>query len=153
MGAATNTDRIEKETVLQAPRSRVWEAIGDSARFGAWFGMAMDRPFAPGAHVVATMHGGEYDGLSGDFWIEEVVPGTRLSFRWHPYAVERGVDYSNEPTTLVVMELEDAPGGTRLRVIESGFDALPPSRRDLAFRMNEEGWAIQVGNIQAYVAR
>ena len=41
-----NTDRIEKKVLLHAPCERVWQAISDSARFGSWFGVAFDGPFA-----------------------------------------------------------------------------------------------------------
>ena len=34
------TDRIEKTTVLRAPRSRVWRALTDSAQFSQWFGLS-----------------------------------------------------------------------------------------------------------------
>ena len=46
-------------------------------------------------------------------WIETMEPERFFSFRWHPYAIEPGVDYSAEPTTLVSFTLEDAGGGTR----------------------------------------
>jgi hypothetical protein len=44
-------------------------------------------------------------------------------------------------------------GGTRLTVVESGFDRIPASRRDEAFRMNEGGWEEQMKNVEQYVAR
>ena len=73
-------------------------------------------------------------------WIETMEPERFFSFRWHPYAIEPGVDYSAEPTTLVSFTLEDAAGGTRLTIVESGFDAIPESRRAKAFSMNSAGW-------------
>jgi hypothetical protein len=79
-------------------------------------------------------------------------PERTMSFRWHPYAVDPKVDYSSEPTTLVEFTLEDAPGGTLLRVVESGFDGVPVSRRLEAFRMNSEGWDAQMQNIANHVA-
>src|SRR2546428_8115035 len=45
------TDRIEKEIVLRAPRSRVWRALADAEEFGAWFGMKLEGRFAPGARA------------------------------------------------------------------------------------------------------
>jgi hypothetical protein len=39
-----------------------------------------------------------------------------------------------------------------LTLVESGFDALPASRRTRAFLSNEEGWGIQLRNIERYVA-
>ena len=38
-----------------------------------------------------------------------------------------------------------------LKVVESGFDKLPASRRAEAFRMNSGGWEGQMRNIAKYV--
>ena len=80
-------------------------------------------------------------------------PERRLSWRWHPYAVDPKVDYSSEPTTLVEFELQDAPEGTLLTVVESGFDRIPAARRAEAWRMNDQGWSAQMQNIERHVAR
>jgi hypothetical protein len=81
-----------------------------------------------------------------------VEPERLLSWRWHPAPVEKGVDYSAEPTTLVTFELQDAAGGTLLSVVESGFDNVPPHRRLDAFRMNSGGWDEQMQRIEKHVA-
>jgi hypothetical protein len=44
-------------------------------------------------------------------------------------------------------------GGTRLTVVESGFDRIPAARRAEAFRMNEGGWAEQLLNIERHVSQ
>jgi hypothetical protein len=74
-------------------------------------------------------------------------PERFFSFRWHPYAIEPGVDYSTEPMTLVEFTLEPDGDGTLLTVVESGCDAIPASRRAKAFEMNSAGWAGQLKNI------
>jgi len=51
-----------------------------------------------------------------------------------------------------VFELEDAEGGTLLKVVESGFDQVPAARRSEAFRMNSGGWDAQMKNIEKHVA-
>jgi hypothetical protein len=51
----------------------------------------------------------------------------------------------------IVFELEEVPGGTRLRIVESGFDRIPLARRAEAFRMNSDGWAEQTENIRKHV--
>jgi Activator of Hsp90 ATPase homolog 1-like protein len=81
-----------------------------------------------------------------------VDPERLFSYRWHPYAVEPGVDYSNEPTTLVEFRLDEVAGGTELTVVESGFDRIPVTRRADALRMNDAGWAEQIKSIERYVA-
>ncbi len=70
-----------------------------------------------------------------------------------PYAIEEGVDYSQETPTLVEFRLEDTTRGTRLRVTESGFSKVPEARRALAFRKNDEGWRIQLEDIAQHVAQ
>ena len=73
-------------------------------------------------------------------------------FRWHPLAVDSNVDYSKEPTTLVSFELQEAAGGTRLTITESGFDRIPLERRAKAFAGNEQGWIKQLTLIEKYLA-
>jgi uncharacterized protein YndB with AHSA1/START domain len=149
---APSTDRIEKQVVLDAPRARVWRALTDVSQFNAWFGVSLTTPFEPGAEVSGQISIKNYDHITLRIWIEKMEPERFFSFRWHPYAVEPGVDYSAEPTTLVSFELEDAPAGTRLTIVESGFDAIPASRRAKAFTMNEKGWAGQAENIRKFLA-
>ena len=148
---APSTDRIEKQITLDAPRSRVWRALTEVKQFNAWFGVSMATPFAPGAEVSGQISfRGEQ--LTMTIWIETMEPERFFSFRWHPYAIERGVDYAAEPTTLVSFTLEDADAGTRLTIVESGFDAIPESRRAKAFTMNSNGWNGQAENIRKFLA-
>lgn len=149
----SSTDRIEREILLRAPRARVWRALSNAEEFGAWFGVALaGKTFVPGRHVSGYITHPGYEHLLWDVLIERVEPERSLSFRWHPYAVDPGVDYSAEQTTLVEFELREADGGTLLRVVESGFDGVPKARRALALRMNAGGWDQQMVNIAAHVA-
>jgi uncharacterized protein YndB with AHSA1/START domain len=159
----SNTDRIEKRVLLRAPRERVWRAISDSSQFGTWFGVELDGPFVVGATVVGkivpTAMDAEvaksqepYRGVRFEFAVDRIEPLRLFSFRWHPYAGDRGVDYAKEPTTLVEFELEEVAGGTMLRITESGFDQLPLARRTKAFAGNEQGWTAQLTLIEKYLA-
>ena len=159
-----STDRIEKKILLRAPRKRVWHALPDSAEFGRWFGIKFDGQFAPGALrrgvIVTTTVNAEvakaqkpYEGLAVEITIEQMEPERLFSFRWHPNAVERGVDYSAEPTTLVVFTLEDVANGVMLTVTESGFDQIPLARRARAFAANEGGWGVMVKVIEEYLGQ
>lgn len=161
MGA--DTDRIQKRVILRAPLERVWNAVSDSSRFGDWFGVRFEGPFVAGMAIkgkivptkadpdVAKMQE-PYSGMPFDCIVERIEPMKLFSFRWHPFAVDPGVDYSKEPTTLVTFELEPVPGGTQLTITESGFDSIPLSRRAKAFEMNEHGWAGQTRLIEKYLA-
>ena len=92
-----------------------------------------------------------YEGLVFPVYVEAVVPMERLAFRWHPYSIEPGGDYSNEPTTLVTFDLADAPGGVLLTIVESGFEQIPVARRAEAFKANETGWEEQTRLIAKYL--
>jgi len=157
-----DTDRIEKKILLRAPRKRVWRALSDSTEFGTWFGVKFDGPFAPGAvvrgviaptavNVEVAKAQKEHEGMPFEITIERMEPERLFSFRWHPFAVERGVDYSAEPTTLVVFFLEEVADGVMLTVTESGFDRIPLERRARAFTANEQGWGMVVTLIEEYL--
>jgi uncharacterized protein YndB with AHSA1/START domain len=147
-----STDRIEKEIVLRAPRTRVWHALADVDQFSAWFGIKLEGSFAPGKRARGQFELPGHGNVTVEIAIERMDPESRMSYRWHPYAFEPGVDYTNEPTTLVEFQLEEVADGTRLTVVESGFDRIPAARRAEAFHMNDAGWAEQVQNIARYVA-
>jgi uncharacterized protein YndB with AHSA1/START domain len=146
-----SADRIEKSIVLRAPRPRVWRALTTPDEFGRWFGARVAGDFAPGARVSVQITTPGHEHLTFELVVEQVQPEGLFSYRWHPYAVDPAVDYASEPMTLVEFRLAEVAGGTQLTVTESGFDQIPPARRAEAFRMNEQGWAGQLQNIQGYV--
>jgi uncharacterized protein YndB with AHSA1/START domain len=158
-----NSDRIEKRILLRAPLKRVWRALSDSSEFGTWFGVKFDHPFAPGASMRGVISPTKvdsevaaaqkpYEGMPFEITIERMEPERVFSFRWHPYAVEKDVDYSAEPTTLVVFALEETADGILLTVTESGFDRIPLARRAKAFTANEGGWSMVITLIGKYLS-
>jgi uncharacterized protein YndB with AHSA1/START domain len=147
------SNTIEKRIELKAPVSRVWRAITDHREFGEWFKVDLDGPFVPG-HVARgrITHPG-YEHVTWQATVKEMQPEKLFSFTWHPYAIDPNVDYSSEPPTLVEFRLEPTATGTLLVVTESGFDKIPAHRRDEAFRMDDNGWAQQIKNIESHVAK
>jgi len=174
MANDTSHDRIEKEVTLRAPVSRVWKAITDATEFGRWFGVTLDGAFAPGKAITGTFDEGLVDeaaliehqkrlGLTPAKvkfpaphavfgTVERIEPERYFSFRWIPFGIDAEVDPKSEPTTLVEFRLEPIADGTRLTIVESGFDRVPAHRRERAFRMNEGGWAAQAENLRKHVA-
>src|SRR5579863_5141642 len=118
IGCTMNTDSIEKQILLRAPLNRVWRALSDHSEFGTWFGLRFDKSFAPGAALRAVLvpttvqaevaeKQKTHEGIAFDITIDQIEPERLFSFRWHPHAIDRGFDYSAEPTTLVVFVLEE----------------------------------------------
>jgi uncharacterized protein YndB with AHSA1/START domain len=151
---SSDTDRIERSILIDAPRERVWRALSNAEEFGTWFGANLKgQAFAAGQRARGNITYPGYEHIFFDVLVERVEPQQVLAFRWHPYAVDPAVDYSQEEPTLVTFTLEDAPdNGTVLKVVESGFDKVPPHRRLEAFRMNSGGWDAQMENIKRHAS-
>lgn len=168
------SDRIEKQILLRAPVPRVWRALTDVEEFGAWFGVRLDEPFAPGRTVTGRFVVlpdeevfEEYQRAQGlqpakvaiptgsivFCTVETMEPQRYFSFRWIPYSIDAECDPAQEPTTLVEFRLEAVAEGTRLTIVESGFERVPAHRRERAFRMNDGGWGAQIENVKRYVER
>jgi uncharacterized protein YndB with AHSA1/START domain len=159
-----STDRIEKKLLLRVPRERAWRALADSTEFGRWFGVKFDGPFVAGAALHGKIVGSSvnpevakaqkaHEGKPFEITIERIEPETLFSFRWHPHAIDPAVDYSQEPTTLVVFTLEDSADGVLLTIVESGLDQIPLARRAQAFSANDGGWTIMIKVFEEYLAQ
>lgn len=150
----TSTDRIERKVLIKATRARVWRALSDAAELGAWFGVNFaGKTFVAGKAVQGKITYPGYEHLTMEVQIDRIEPERLLSWRWHPAAIDPAVDYSREPTTLVVFELQEVEGGVMLSVVESGLDKIPLERRATVMRLNSSGWDQQMENIKKHVAK
>jgi len=148
---------IEKRIELQAPVSRVWQALTDYREFGEWFRVKLEAPFVPGQVSRGFMTYPGYEHVKWEAVIEKMEPERLFSFTWaHPKSFDKehySPDYSGAPTTLVEFRLEKTATGTLLLLTESGFDSIPGDFRAEAFRRNDGGWTEQMKNIESHVAQ
>ncbi|MEA2846275.1 MAG: hypothetical protein QOG78_1556 [Rhodospirillaceae bacterium] len=145
------SDRIEKTIEFKAPVSRVWKALTDHHEFGKWFKVRLEGPFVPGKISRGQITHPGYEHVTWQAVVQKMEPERLFSFTWHPYAIDPQQDYTGETPTLIEFTLEKTATGTRLHIVESGFDKLPAHRRDEAFRMNDGGWSQQIKNIARHV--
>lgn len=145
------SDRIEKTLDLNAPIGRVWRALSDYREFGDWFRVTLEAPFVVGQEARGRIAYAGYEHLTWKAQVVAMNEPTLFAFTWHPYGVDPDIDYSQEEPTLVEFRLEPIGTGTRLTIVESGFDKVPAHRREEAFRMNDGGWTQQGQNIRAHV--
>jgi uncharacterized protein YndB with AHSA1/START domain len=145
-------DRIQRSTFIRAPRARVWRAITDISEFCRWFSAETDEPaFMPGAHIkLRSTHPGPYYKMEFFVDVAEISPEHTFSWRWHPGVKLPNQSISGEPPTLVTFTLEEAEGGTRVTITETGFDQLFADRRSSAFEQNEGGWKSQMAALERY---
>lgn len=146
------TDNIYRIVLLEAPVERVWKALTDSREFATWFRLDLHGEFRTGEITTGITAYPGHEGLP--FWlrVEVMDHPRRFSFIW-PF--DERVDPDDPDietkTTRVEFTLEHYGSGTRLELRESRFDNLPEAQRLQAFRDNEGGWTIQMGNLKAHV--
>lgn len=146
----SESDRIVKSIEIDASVERVWRALTRHEEFGEWFRVRLNGPFVVGEATTGQM---TYPGAEQYGWLSKT---TRIDedahvfeFLWaHPADPAR--PSADDPFTSVEFRLEPTASGTRLTVVESGFDALPADQRSSTMRRNERGWGIQTSHIKAY---
>ncbi len=143
-------DFIEKSIILNAPQSRVWRAITDSEQFGTWFKVRFAAPFQVNMPITGQVTYPGYEHLEMLVIPRDLNPETYFSFTWCPYS--DGAPEGQDRETLVEFKLRSIGSQTHLTIVESGFMALPDdARREESFRLNTQGWDVQVINIADYV--
>ncbi|MFI8219608.1 SRPBCC domain-containing protein [Streptomyces sp. NPDC085932] len=142
-------DRIERETLIAAPLDRVWTLV---AQPGFW---VADKASLPGTVAREGESMVVKHPEHGDFPIrvEKVRPPTYLSYRWT--SAFPGEELRENNSTLVEFTLTEEGEGTRLRVVESGFEALAGSeelrRRNL--EDHTEGWPLELEALRTRAER
>jgi uncharacterized protein YndB with AHSA1/START domain len=119
---STTEYQIEREIVIDAPVEVVWRTITEPDQISQWFADKVELEVKPGAR--GYMGFGEQ---GGPVIVETVDPPTRFSFRWNHPAGEEPVTGNS---LLVEFILAGEGQHTRLRVVESGLNALPWSDVD-----------------------
>ena len=140
--------KIERKTLIHAPRSRVWRALTTAQEFSKWFQAELEGSFAPGKRLeMISMHP---CGNNAHFYVivERMEPEHTFSWRWHPGSARAEDDGS----TLVEFHLEEVEGGTLVAVTESGFDRISLARRMKAFEENSRGWELQMESLKQYAS-
>lgn len=139
-------DRIEKSIELAAPVARVWRALTDYRQFNTWFRAALEGPFVVGQTVSGHSTYPGHEAAKFEIRVMKMDAEQAFSFSWPAHAS------SGAPSTLVEFTLAKTATGTHLRVVESGFAALPAALGASKFRDNQEGWTIQLNNIAEHLA-
>jgi uncharacterized protein YndB with AHSA1/START domain len=141
------TQQIEREIVIAAPVQRVWALLTEAEHLGRWFGDAgAEIDLRPGG--VMSLHFEEHGTVHGR--VVDVEPEHRFSYRWGP-----STDLTGANSTLVEFTLQGDGDGTRLRVVESGFDALdlPTAEKAQQAERNGRGWDAKLRDLLDHLAR
>jgi uncharacterized protein YndB with AHSA1/START domain len=141
-------EQIEREVVIAAPIERVWATITQPEHVGSWFGDAgAEIDLRPGGAIIIRWA----DYGTGYGVVERVEPPHVFAWRG---ALIGHTEVRADNATLVEFTLEPEGDGTRLRVVESGFNtlAIPADEALKQAEGNVEGWRIKMEELAAYVA-
>ncbi|WP_371677300.1 SRPBCC domain-containing protein [Streptomyces sp. NBC_01276] len=129
-------DRIERETLIEAPLERVWSLVTEPGFWVAEPESVAGTVAREGESMLAK------NPQYGDFpvRVEKVEPPTYVAYRWA--SAFPGEELRGDNTTLVEFTLTPEGDKTRLRVVESGFAELPGAEelRAKALEDNTGGW-------------
>lgn len=138
---------VEQEIIINAPIAKVWEVVTKPKHFSNWLGCKAEFTLTPGSKgKLAWENFGE-----APLTIEAVNEPTLFSFKWISADDEtRSIDGE----TLVTFTLSETSGGTKLRLVESGFDELDLTQEQKGTLRSKHigGWSTFMAHAKTYTA-
>jgi len=130
VGIQVSEQRIEAEIQVSAPPEAVWEAWADPERIASWYVDQAEGRVGQDDQVTWTW--GQV-GMAREYDVVAVEPG-------HGFALRTETEYGHRATEV---ELTPVGSGTRVRVVETGFEADPDAILS--------GWQMALGLLKVYV--
>jgi uncharacterized protein YndB with AHSA1/START domain len=131
----TRTLVMERE--MPHPPEKIWRALTEASLINEWL---MSNDFQPVVGHKFTFRSTAVPGWNGiiDCEVLVVEPNSRLTYSWGTMGMESAVTWTLTPT----------PGGTQVRMEQSGF----PSEESASYKGAKYGWTNFIGNLERVVA-
>lgn len=141
----THSREIVVDEVFPHAPELVWKTLTTPELMGRWLMVPTGFEPTPGTRFTyQTTPAAGWDGVIR-CEVLEVLPNERLVYSWKGgHAANTG--YGSRLETLVTWTLERVRGGTRVRLVHSGFQA---PQNDHAFRNMSEGWPKVIRKLEA----
>ena len=137
---------VTRTVTIAASIEKVWAAITEPEHISRWFGQkAVLDGLVEGANGVFSFEG------YGDFpvRIEQLDPLRSISYRWGNDNAASTGSIDEDHSTVFRFTLEPVDGGTRLTVVETGFDTLTDPAASM--EGNRGGWNSELDELVAYL--
>jgi uncharacterized protein YndB with AHSA1/START domain len=136
---------VRRTIGIAAPIEKVWAAVTEPAHISRWFGrVALD---GAGAGAVGTVTFDDYGAIP--LRVEAVNAPRMVSYRWNNDDALGALPdtFDGSRATTFTFTLEPDAGGTRLTVVESGFDLTSDAAVNMA--AHAEGWTLELDKLVA----
>lgn len=144
---AATTDELTltvRRTIhIAASRESVWAAVTEPAHISRWFAPTVLDGSGPGATGTIAFAGYGIVPLQ----VVSVEPLRSVSYRWNNDD-SLGVapdEFDEDHATTFTFTLEDAPGGTELTVVESGFEVTSNPQANMS--EHRKGWTSELDKL------
>ncbi len=140
------TIAVERSIWIAAPCERAWRAVTEAEQLDRWYATYY-RWEIPALQVGTTIKFYNKDNNTDMqlATIEVVDPPRQFTLRWQP-------DQTYPAMTLVTtFMLEEENGGTRVTIIESGYESMPDDVRQQWLDAVGQGYSMAVENLKAYL--
>jgi uncharacterized protein YndB with AHSA1/START domain len=129
---------VRRTIRIAAPVASVWRAVTEPEHVSAWFGeLALEGSGVGARGTIAFPRRGAVPLV-----VEDVDEPRSISYRWSNDDALVDLPDAVDPdhSTVFTFSLEPVEGGTRLTVVETGFEATSSPRANLD--AHAEGWTV-----------
>ena len=128
---------IKKEIVIEAPVAKVWEHITDPKKIAGWL---MENDFEATGGKKFFLECEEH----GKMWcvVKEIVPYKKLVYSFQTK--------NPNADTLVTITLAQEGKATRLTLVHTGWDTLPPAEQGQADNY-DRGWSARLQGLKELI--
>ena len=141
----TTQDIVVEEVFPHTPET-IWKTLTTGELMGRWLMMKPTgfEPVKGARFTYQTTPAGAWDGVI-HCEVLDVTRNRRLSYSWQG-GHDGNAQYGSRLDTVVTLTLARVDGGTRLRLVHSGFET---PKNDSAFKNMSDGWKTVVDRIGA----
>ncbi|HKI77954.1 MAG TPA: SRPBCC domain-containing protein [Ignavibacteriaceae bacterium] len=125
-------EKIEKKVTINAPASKVWQALTDQDKLKEW--MMMPTTFEPVVGKEFTFKAEGMEGWDGYFHctVKEVEEKKKLVYTWNSGMINAD--------TMVTILISENNGKTELTLIHTGWEKLTAEMRSQMIEGHSKGW-------------
>lgn len=135
---------VRRTIHIAAPLEKVWHAVTEPEHISRWFGHVVLDGTGPGAEGSITFP--EYGSVP--LRVEAVDAPRMVSYRWgNDDAAGHPSDTIDDTATVFTFTLEPVPDGTRLTVVETGFERTSDPVANMAD--HSTGWVSELDKLVA----